>query len=83
MSGAGERGDGYPAVMLVGRGDRLYWNPVPHIDAALRLQQAADPQWSGGLVLGGTWEDRNWRNVPGPLYGAMTDNCWVGRLAPG
>jgi hypothetical protein len=28
----------------------------------------------------GRWEERNWRNVPGPFYGAMTDNCWLGRL---
>jgi hypothetical protein len=28
----------------------------------------------------GRWEERNWRNVPGPFYGALTDNCWTGRL---
>ncbi|MEI5521558.1 ferredoxin [Streptomyces brasiliscabiei] len=28
----------------------------------------------------GRWEDRLWLNVPGPLYGAATDNCWTGRL---
>lgn len=28
----------------------------------------------------GRWEDRLWLNVPGPLYGAQTDNCWTGRL---
>jgi hypothetical protein len=26
----------------------------------------------------GRWEDRNWRNVPGPFYGAETDTCRVG-----
>ncbi|GAA0992575.1 hypothetical protein GCM10009555_081850 [Acrocarpospora macrocephala] len=29
------------------------------------------------------WEDRDWRNVPGPFYGAQTDSCWMGRdIAP-
>ncbi|WP_433663652.1 ferredoxin [Nocardia sp. CA-128927] len=33
--------------------------------------------------LRGTWENRDWRNVPGPIYGAETDNCWAGRsVAP-
>ncbi|WP_174567668.1 ferredoxin [Nocardia altamirensis] len=30
--------------------------------------------------LRGQWEEREWRNIPGPLYGANTDSCWVGRL---
>jgi hypothetical protein len=34
--------------------------------------------------LRGTWENRDWRNVPGPFYGARTDSCWTGRqVAPG
>lgn len=28
----------------------------------------------------GRWEDRLWLNVPGPVYGAQTDNCATGRL---
>ncbi|MFI8320697.1 hypothetical protein [Streptomyces sp. NPDC085529] len=28
----------------------------------------------------GRWEDRLWLNVPGPVYGAETDNCATGRL---
>ncbi|WP_203830077.1 ferredoxin [Actinoplanes palleronii] len=33
--------------------------------------------------LRGRWADRDWRNVPGPFYGARTDNCWTGReIAP-
>lgn len=32
------------------------------------------------VTFQGNWSERNWRNVPGLLYGAMTDNCWVGRL---
>lgn len=32
----------------------------------------------------GRWEERKWLNVPGPFYGAETDNCGTGRLhAPG
>ncbi|WP_207926521.1 ferredoxin [Actinocrispum wychmicini] len=33
--------------------------------------------------LRGEWERRDWRNVPGPFYGAATDSCWMGReIAP-
>jgi len=28
----------------------------------------------------GKWADRIWLNVPGPFYGAGTDNCGTGRL---
>ncbi|MER5479334.1 ferredoxin [Streptomyces sp. NPDC002734] len=28
----------------------------------------------------GKWEERKWLNVPGPFYGAETDNCGTGRL---
>ncbi len=32
----------------------------------------------------GRWSDRKWLNIPGPFYGAETDNCGTGRLhAPG
>lgn len=32
----------------------------------------------------GHWADRKWLNVPGPFYGADTDNCGTGRIhAPG
>ncbi|NUT06613.1 MAG: ferredoxin [Hamadaea sp.] len=30
--------------------------------------------------LRGEWDRRDWRNVPGPFYGAETDSCWMGRL---
>ncbi|MBB2948985.1 hypothetical protein FB565_008771 [Actinoplanes lutulentus] len=30
--------------------------------------------------LRGQWEDRDWRNVPGPFDAARTDSCWVGRM---
>lgn len=42
----------------------MYWNPLPVIADNLK----------------GVWEERNWRNTPGPFYGATTDNCWTGRL---
>ena len=44
-----------------------YWDPIPALPDGLPL-------------LRGRWQERNWRNVPGPFYGAMTDNCWVGRV---
>ncbi|MFG2750994.1 ferredoxin [Streptomyces xanthophaeus] len=28
----------------------------------------------------GGWADRKWLNVPGPFYGADTDNCGTGRI---
>ncbi|MGW1117850.1 hypothetical protein ACWD5B_12185 [Streptomyces tanashiensis] len=32
----------------------------------------------------GVWEQRNWRNVPGPFYAGETDSMAMGRLdAPG
>jgi hypothetical protein len=31
--------------------------------------------------LKGDWADRNWRNVPGPFYGAETDTCGCGPTA--
>ncbi|MEV4510746.1 ferredoxin [Dactylosporangium sp. NPDC049525] len=46
-----------------------YWDPLPTV----ALLDA------GSLFLG-TWPQRDWRNVPGPFYGAETDNCWTGRL---
>ncbi|MGW0393193.1 ferredoxin [Streptomyces sp. NPDC003042] len=49
-----------------------YWDPIPTVRAA------AEQPWRG------RWEERDWRNVPGPFYGAETDTCLTGRLeAPG
>jgi hypothetical protein len=33
---------------------------------------------SAESYLKGRWEDKNWRNVPGPFYGAETDSCCAG-----
>ncbi|MGW0394646.1 ferredoxin [Streptomyces sp. NPDC003042] len=67
----------------------LYWDLLPAVrtshgtvvpvddptpsDLSFRLPPAQE-------YLLGKWEERNWRNVPGPFYGALTDNCWTGRL---
>ncbi|MEV0457916.1 hypothetical protein [Catellatospora methionotrophica] len=58
----------------------LYWDPMPQVDAVIG-SFPRDRWWqSREQTFHGKWEERNWRNVPGPFYGAMTDNCWVGRL---
>ncbi|WP_030317921.1 ferredoxin [Streptomyces flavochromogenes] len=44
-----------------------------YFDAAAALFQVY-PSYSG------CWEDCLWLNVPGPVYGAETDNCATGRL---
>ncbi|MEU2508931.1 ferredoxin [Streptomyces sp. NPDC007863] len=46
---------------------------TPYFDAAAALFQA-HPSCNGRR------EDRLWLNVPGPVYGAETDNCATGRL---
>jgi hypothetical protein len=33
------------------------------------------------MDLNGRWDERNWRNVPGPFYGADTDTCVCGPSA--
>jgi hypothetical protein len=58
----------------------LYWNPVPHVEAALQSSRLGVSPHPPDLLFVGKWDERNWRNVPGPLYGAQTDNCWVGRI---
>ncbi|MEV6964419.1 hypothetical protein AB0M47_04825 [Hamadaea sp. NPDC051192] len=57
-----------------------YWDPMPHLDAAISSLLPHGLRPSRDDFLKGVWGERNWRNVPGPFYGAMTDNCWVGRL---
>ncbi|MFF0203311.1 ferredoxin [Streptomyces sp. NPDC005017] len=49
----------------------LYFDPVSLLGKARTVFQ-------------GQWADRQWLNVPGPFYGAETDNCGTGRIhAPG
>ncbi|WP_405790330.1 ferredoxin [Streptomyces sp. NBC_00029] len=50
-----------------------YWDPLP----TARALAAADARFP---VFQGRWADRNWRNVPGPFYGADTDCMMMGRL---
>ncbi|SDX20369.1 hypothetical protein SAMN05421504_102650 [Amycolatopsis xylanica] len=59
-----------------------YWDPVPVIreSAGVVVPGIAVALPEPGDYLHGKWEERNWRNVPGPLYGADTDTCWCGRL---
>ncbi|MFF3674825.1 ferredoxin [Streptomyces sp. NPDC002120] len=66
-----------------------YWDPIPTVRACVEGEPlpglaewvpAYDDSWSRWPD---TWQERNWRNVPGPFYGATTDTCWVGRgVAP-
>ncbi|MER6160249.1 ferredoxin [Streptomyces sp. NPDC001868] len=64
-----------------------YWDPLPVARAAA---DTPVPEAVPNLVLAlpspetyltGCWAERNWRNVPGPFYGADTDTCWTGRMA--
>jgi hypothetical protein len=68
-------------AVVVGRDRELtYWDPMPHL-ASVFVSQPQDGLWpSPEETFFGKWDERNWRNVPGPFYGALTDNCWVGRL---
>ncbi|MGW0899935.1 hypothetical protein ACWD0G_23655, partial [Streptomyces goshikiensis] len=67
----------------------LYWDPLPAVRMSQGTTVPVDGRTSSGLsfrlpppreYLLGKWEERNWLNVPGPFYGAVTDNCWTGRL---
>ncbi|MFD8064625.1 hypothetical protein [Streptomyces parvulus] len=50
----------------------LYFDPMPLLDDDARK------------AFRGQWSERTWLNVPGPFYGADTDNCGTGRIhAPG
>ncbi|MGI5243772.1 hypothetical protein [Dactylosporangium sp. CA-139066] len=58
-----------------------YWDPLPHVDAVFATLPPRMLRQSPEAVSRGDWEQRNWRNVPGPFYGAMTDSCEVGRMS--
>jgi hypothetical protein len=78
-----------PRYLAVGgcyRGE-VYWDPLPIVATSARLPVAnlEDDSRLGPPAdyLGGEWDRRDWRNVPGPFYGAQTDSCWTGReIAP-
>jgi hypothetical protein len=66
-----------------------YWDPIPTVAGSADLEVVNHPAGPRRLgppreYLRGRWVDRDWRNVPGPFYGARTDSCWMGRkVAPG
>lgn len=66
-----------------------YWDPMPTLRACAEGEPLPGlAQWvpAYNATWGArphAWSERNWRNVPGPFYGAATDTCWVGRgVAP-
>ncbi|WP_230687077.1 hypothetical protein [Catellatospora vulcania] len=65
--------------------ERDYWDPLPTARAAVGTPYDDGP-YRKVLVapldttFRGVWSERNWRNVPGPFYGAQTDTCLTGRL---
>jgi hypothetical protein len=69
----------YPGGMQQPPDGPGYWDPVPHIAAVFDSLPARQLRPAPEYVFCGKWEERNWRNVPGPFYGGMTDTCWVGR----
>ncbi|MEU8074915.1 ferredoxin [Catellatospora citrea] len=66
--------------------ERAYWDPVPMLATAEGAPFGKNPLGTLTVlptmreIFRGTWEMRNWRNVPGPFYGADTDTCWTGRM---
>ncbi len=78
-----------PERDTAGVGEVAYWDPISALP-----DLAGEPRriWDGRVLdmgtpdsyLQGRWEERNWLNVPGPLYGAQTDSCCCGpEAAPG
>ncbi|MFE2880206.1 ferredoxin [Streptomyces roseus] len=66
-----------------------YWDPIPTLRACAEGEPLPGlAQWvpvysASWGAWPDAWQERNWRNVPGPFYGAVTDTCWVGRgVAP-
>ncbi|WP_327138801.1 ferredoxin [Nocardia sp. NBC_01327] len=63
----------------------MYWDPLPTVAVSHTLPIAgAGPGSALGPPSGyllGVWSERDWRNVPGPFYGAQTDSCGTGPLA--
>ncbi|MFB7373884.1 hypothetical protein ACFC0D_28985 [Streptomyces sp. NPDC056222] len=64
-----------------------YWDPLPAVRAsagtALPWKETVTVLAPAETYLMGRWAERNWRNVPGPFYGAETDTCEMGpEVAP-
>jgi hypothetical protein len=70
--------------MVVVDQQEAYWNPLPDIVSSAGVKVSdGPPTWvmaEPSEYLLGQWSERNWRNVPGPIYGAMTDTCWASRM---
>ncbi|MCX5405054.1 ferredoxin [Streptomyces sp. NBC_00335] len=52
-----------------------YWNPLPTARRLTETESHLD-----AAMFTGKWEERNWRNVPGPFYAGETDSLAIGRL---
>lgn len=62
-------------AFVTGNQAPLYWDPMQYVSAVFAAQPR-DGLWTGSdATFQGKWAERNWRNAPGPFYGAMTDNC--------
>ncbi|MFK0223157.1 ferredoxin [Streptomyces vinaceus] len=55
-----------------------YWDPMPTARRLVALDGSPYATF-GTPIFRGEWGDRNWRNVPGPFYGADTDCMQFGR----
>ncbi|MFD3594103.1 ferredoxin [Nocardia sp. NPDC058640] len=61
----------------------MYWDPIPVIAASEGATYDNTRDFlmeAPASFLLGKWANRDWRNVPGPFYGAGTDNCLTGRF---
>lgn len=64
-----------------------YWDPVGVMHELLAFPPvghsapwAATPRSSSDVFNRGSWDQRDWRNVPGPFYAGTTDTCGGGRF---
>jgi hypothetical protein len=55
-----------------------YWNPLEAVGSVVVRPRTTVATEQPHSYLRGTWDDRNWRNVPGPFYAAETDTCLCG-----
>lgn len=55
-----------------------YWDPLPTARRLVALDGSPYATF-GTPMFQGVWAERNWRNVPGPFYGADTDGMFWGR----
>jgi hypothetical protein len=65
----GYGGEEHYHAAMVEPGDRLYWDPVPHLDVVLGVSPGQAARSPKDLGFCGRWEERDWRNVPGRFTG--------------